>query len=141
MNIFSKNHRSFIAEHRHFTHPEMGVCCDLGVINQSISGVPRFIKDRVESTFLMSRLLALGMPKRYRVNVYTGAKTTKTNLVTQYQNKYDPKVFQLYKSFDTTNGKQTAVDDRQNFFKSGRFKLMVIAVVVMFSLSYYLMHF
>lgn len=44
------NHRSFVAEHGHFTDPKTGVCCDLVVINQSVSGIPRFIKDRIETT-------------------------------------------------------------------------------------------
>ncbi|HDL6282127.1 TPA: hypothetical protein PXD88_002613, partial [Mannheimia haemolytica] len=40
-----KNHRSFIAEHRHFADPITGVTCDLVVINQDISQIPRFIKE------------------------------------------------------------------------------------------------
>lgn len=133
------NHRSFIAEHGHFTDPETGLCCDLVVINQSVSGIPRFIKDRIETTYLMSRLLSLGMPNRYRVNVYTGAKVTKAGLVAQYQNKYNKEIFNLYKSFDGLNGKQATIDDRQNFLKSGTFKLMIFAIIAMFSLSYYLL--
>ena len=31
-----KNHRSFIAEHGHFVHPETGVMSDLVVINQTV---------------------------------------------------------------------------------------------------------
>ncbi|MFC1047207.1 zonular occludens toxin family protein [Pasteurella multocida] len=132
-----KNHRSFIAEHRHFTHPDTGHCCDLVVINQAVSSIPRFIKERIETTYLMSKLLALGMPKRYRVNVYSGAKTTKTALITQYQNKYNPKIFNLYKSFDTKNGKQIQVDDRQNFFKSFTFKLIVFSSFSMLFIAYF----
>lgn len=132
------NHRSFVAEHGHFTDPDTGVCCDLVVINQSVSGIPRFIRDRIETTYLMSRLLALGMPNRYRVNVYIGAKVTKAGLVAQYQNKYNKEIFKLYKSFDGLNGKQVSIDDRQNFFKSGTFKLLVFSIIAMFSLSYYL---
>lgn len=131
------NHRSFIAEHGHFTDPETGVCCDLVVINQSVSGIPRFIKDRIETTYLMSRLIALGMPNRYRVNVYTGAKITKSSLVAQYQNKYDKAIFKLYKSFDGLNGKQAVIDSRQNFFKSGTFKLLIFSIIFLFSISYY----
>ena len=131
------NHRSFVAEHGHFTDPKTGVCCDLVVINQSVSGIPRFIKDRIETTYLMSRLLALGMPNRYRVNVHTGAKVTKASLVAQYQNKYNKEIFKLYKSFDGLNGKQVSIDDRQNFFKSGTFRLLVLSMIVMFALSYY----
>ncbi|KND83162.1 zonular occludens toxin domain-containing protein [Aggregatibacter actinomycetemcomitans] len=47
-NEIKSNHRSFIAEHRHFTDEETGVCCDLVVINQSVAGIPRFVKDRIQ---------------------------------------------------------------------------------------------
>ena len=131
------NHRSFVAEHRHFTDPETGICCDLVVINQSVTGIPRFIKDRIETTFSMSRLTALGLGKRYRVNVYSGSKTTKSMLVTQYQNKYKKEIFNLYKSFDGVNGKQKTIDDRQNYFKSGQFRMSVFAIVGFFGVAYY----
>ena len=136
-NEIKENHRSFIAEHRHFTDEITGVCCDLVVINQSVSGIPRFIKDRIETTFVMSRLVALGFKKRYRVNVYVGVKCNKQGLVAQYQNKFNDEIFKLYKSFDGVNGKQTVIDDRQNFFKSGTFRLMMIFIVLAFSYSYY----
>lgn len=137
-NQIKSNHRSFIAEHRHFTDEETGVCCDLVVINQSITGIPRFIKDRIETTFLMSRLVALGLGKRYRVNVYTGVKVNRQGLIAQYQNKYNDDIFKLYKSFDGINGRQSVVDDRQNFFKSGMFRLMMIFAVSALGLSYYM---
>ncbi|HFE8018275.1 TPA: zonular occludens toxin domain-containing protein [Proteus mirabilis] len=82
-----KNHRSFIAEHRHFDG-ENGNTCDLVVLNQSVSGLPRFIKDRVESTFRMTKLTALGLRSRYRVDVYTGIKLFKSNKVSSYQCNY-----------------------------------------------------
>lgn len=136
-NEIKENHRSFIAEHRHFTDEITGVCCDLVVINQSVSGIPRFIKDRIETTFVMSRLVALGFKKRYRVNVYVGVKCNKQGLVAQYQNKFNDEIFKLYKSFDGVNGKQTVIDDRQNFFKSGTFRLMMIFIILAFGYSYY----
>lgn len=34
--------KSFIAEHRHFTHPETGISCDLVIVNQSLSNIARF---------------------------------------------------------------------------------------------------
>ncbi|QOF68635.1 hypothetical protein IFE17_04470 [Actinobacillus sp. GY-402] len=81
--------------------------------------------------------MLLGMPNRYRVNVYTGSKITKSSLVAQYQNKYDKAIFNLYKSFDGLNGKQSVIDSRQNFFKSGTFKLLIFSIIFLFSLSYY----
>ncbi|HHV0795749.1 TPA: zonular occludens toxin domain-containing protein [Escherichia coli] len=43
--------KSFIAEHRHFTHPETGISCDLVIVNQSLSNIARFLKDKIETTF------------------------------------------------------------------------------------------
>ncbi|HDR1009994.1 TPA: hypothetical protein QB223_002118, partial [Pasteurella multocida] len=83
--------------------------------------------------------VTLGLGKRYRVNVYSGAKTTKAMLTTQYQNKYNEKIFKLYKSFDGANGKTTSIDDRQNYFKSPQFKLSVLAIVSFFGFAYYML--
>ncbi|WGE47312.1 zonular occludens toxin domain-containing protein [Actinobacillus equuli] len=135
-----QNHRSFIAEHRHFTNEE-GDCCDLIVINQSVTGIPRFIKDRIESTFVMRKMTMLGFSKRYRVDVFIGAKTTKTNLIAQYHNKYNDDIFKLYKSFDGVNGKQNIIDSRQNFFKSGQFKLILFSSVICLSSSFYYLNY
>ncbi|MDE8035764.1 hypothetical protein OQ257_11415 [Actinobacillus equuli subsp. equuli] len=134
-----ENHRSFIAEHRHFTN-ENGDCCDLVVINQAISGVPRFIKDRVETTFVMKKMTMLGSSRRYRVDVFTGAKVNKSTLVAQYHNKYNNAIFALYKSFDGINGKQNVVDGRQNIFKSPQFLFTVFfGLVCIFGSGYLLM--
>ncbi len=126
-----ENHRSFLAEHRHFTHEITGECCDLVVINQSISQLPRFIKDRIEMTYQMSKLTALGMSNRYRVDIFTGAKTTKTNKTLQLQRKYDKEIFQLYKSYDGENGKENVVDGRGNILKSFQFKAMIALVLIL----------
>lgn len=131
------NHRSFLAEHRHFTHEITGECCDLVVINQSISQLPRFIKDRIEMTYQMSKLTALGMSNRYRVDIFTGAKTTKTNKTLQLQRKYDKEIFQLYKSYDGENGKENVVDGRGNILKSFQFKAMIAFALILFIVGIY----
>ena len=126
-----------MAEHRHFTHEITGECCDLVVINQSISQLPRFIKDRIEMTYQMSKLTALGMSNRYRVDIFTGAKTTKTNKTLQLQRKYDKEIFQLYKSYDGENGKENVVDGRGNILKSFQFKAMIAFVFILFIVGIY----
>ena len=131
-----ENHRSFLAEHRHFTNVETGECCDLVVIKQSISQLPRFIKDRIETTYQMSKLIALGMGNRYRVDIFTGAKTTKANKILQLQRKYDKSIFSLYKSYDGENGKENVVDGRGNIFKSFTFKAMVVLVIILSIVGY-----
>ncbi|MBI6424672.1 hypothetical protein JEP31_18615 [Proteus mirabilis] len=129
-----KNHRSFIAEHRHFDG-ENGNTCDLVVLNQSVSGLPRFIKDRVESTFRMTKLTALGLRSRYRVDVYTGIKLFKSNKVSSYQCKYDKKIFPLYQSHVNGQGVEQVVDKQQNVFSSPKVILMLCAFPILLLIS------
>ncbi|MEG9490852.1 zonular occludens toxin domain-containing protein [Mannheimia indoligenes] len=120
-----EEHKSFLAEHRHFVN-ERGNTSDLVVINQSISNVPKFIKDRIENTYKMTKLLAIGMRNRYRVDVYSGAKLYKTNLIQSIQAKYNPKIFKLYKSYDNDNAKEQSIDNRGNIFRNTWFILKML---------------
>lgn len=123
-----QNHKSFIAEHRHFAHPETGVTCDLVVINQSIANLPRFIRDRTETTYKMTKLKNLGLRSAYRVEIYGGAKLTKSERVSVKNYFYDKKIFPLYQSYDG-NGAEQVVDKRQSIF-SNLTLLIVIAVLI-----------
>lgn len=122
-----QNHRSFIAEHRHFSHPETGITCDLVVINQSISNLPRFIRDRTETTYRMTKLKSLGLNSMYRVEVFGGAKLTKSERISVKNYRYDKRIFPLYQSYDG-NGSEQVVDKRQSIF-SNLTLLIVIAVL------------
>ncbi|MCA6917548.1 hypothetical protein LF941_19350 [Pectobacterium versatile] len=121
-----QNHRSFIAEHRHFAHAETGVTCDLVVINQSISNLPRFIRDRTETTYRMTKLKSLGLSSMYRVEIFGGAKLTKNERVSVKNYRYDKRIFPLYQSYDG-NGAEQVVDKRQSIFSNATL-LIVIAV-------------
>jgi zona occludens toxin len=129
------NHRSFIAEHRHFTDEKTGLCCDLVVINQSVANLPRFLKDRIETTYRMSKHVSLGLKNRYRVDVFTGTKLFKNNRVTYYQEKYDKDIFKLYKSYDGVNGAESTTDKRQNVFSNKRIIFLLIFMLLMFVVS------
>lgn len=128
------NHRSFVAEHRHFADEKTGVTCDLVVINQAIVNIPRFIKDRIESTFKMTKLKTLGLNNRYRVDIFTGTKTFKNNMSSQLFSKYEKKIFSLYSSYESENATEVNVDSRGVIFKSPAF----IAGAIIFVLCLYL---
>ncbi|MBF0751056.1 MULTISPECIES: zonular occludens toxin domain-containing protein [unclassified Pasteurella] len=126
-------HKSFLAEHRHFVN-EKGNTSDLVVISQSVSNIPRFIKDRIENTFKMTKLKSIGLNNRYRIDVYASAKTFRTNLIHSIQSKYDPEIFNLYKSYDNDNAKEQSIDGRTNLLKNkffiGRFILSIILLII-----------
>lgn len=133
-----ENHKSFLAEHRHFTN-EKGETCDLVVINQAINNIPKFIKDRIETTYRMSKLSALGFTSRYRIDVHIGARIYKSTLVNSIQSKYDSEIFKLYKSYDGKNAKEQKIDKRNNYFKSFKFIFMLFLMIVLFCVSAFLL--
>ncbi|ACT13112.1 MULTISPECIES: zonular occludens toxin family protein [Pectobacterium] len=129
-----KNHRSFIAEHRHFANAKTGVTCDLVVINQSILNLPRFIRDRTESSYRMTKLKSLGLSSMYRVEIFGGAKLTKNERVSVKNYRYDKRIFPLYQSYDG-NGSEQVVDKRQSIFSNITLLIVVAILVVTMSLG------
>ncbi|MBT9183306.1 zonular occludens toxin [Pectobacterium punjabense] len=127
-----KNHRSFIAEHRHFSHPETGVTCDLVVINQSISNLPRFIRDRTETSYRMTKLKSLGLSSMYRVEVFGSSKLTKNERISVKNYRYDKRIFPLYQSYDG-NGAEQIVDKRQSVFSNATLLVTIAALVILVS--------
>lgn len=139
-NKIPDNHRSFIAEHRHFTDDITGLCCDLVVINQSVANLPRFLKDRIETTYRMSKHLSLGLKSRYRVDVFNGTKLFKNNRVTYYQEKYNKEIFKLYSSYDSQNGTESITDKRQNVFTNKRVLFLLIFMLLMLVVSVFFIY-
>ena len=130
-------HRSFFAEHRHFTDDKTGACCDFVYMTQSLSTVARYIRDRQDKTFRMKKLTSLGLSSRYRVDVFEGAKTTKASLLQSFQRGYKKEVFPLYKSYDTVNGAEQVVDKRQSFLNKRFFFIYLIIPSVIVTVGLY----
>ncbi|MED8995657.1 zonular occludens toxin domain-containing protein [Escherichia coli] len=113
----SSDAKIFAAEHRHYADPETGRTCDFILVNQSISNFPRFFRDRIEQTFRMKKLTSLGLSKSYRVDVYDGAKITKSTHISNYVCRYSSDVFALYSSHHVKNASESKVDSRGILFK------------------------
>jgi zona occludens toxin len=104
-----------LAEHRHFVHPETGVTCDLVVANQSITNLPRFIRDRIEITFKMTKLKMLGLNSSYRVEIYSGAKLIKSELTSKRNYNFDKKYFHFISPMMVTVRKKQLIRGRVFF--------------------------
>ncbi|EDK4040417.1 zonular occludens toxin [Salmonella enterica subsp. enterica serovar Newport] len=114
----SSDARIFAAEHRHYADPETGFTCDLILVNQALSTLPRFLKERVEQTFRMKKLNALaGFGNKYRVDVFDGVKLTKGTRITYYVESYKKEIFPLYKSHDAPGAVEVKADGRGTLFK------------------------
>jgi zona occludens toxin len=126
----SSEHQKFFRMHRHYTEVVTGTSCDLLIMIQDIASLHRFIRGVIQSTFKFTKMTTLGLTSRYRVEVYEGNKQTRATLVSANVNKYDKKIFPLYKSYEGVGGKEKIVDDRQNLFKNKAFLAVFIGAIV-----------
>ena len=128
-------HMAFFREHRHCVN-EKGISCDLALMTQDITDIHKLLKNVIEMSFLFTKLKTLGLAKRYRVEVYEGAKLYKTKRTSRTVSKYNPKIFPLYKSYssDSGAGVEKAIDSRQNMLKQGAFfvPLLIAAGLIAF---------
>ncbi|HDT3000255.1 TPA: hypothetical protein QHL53_002504 [Proteus mirabilis] len=134
----TQKQESFFAEHRHFSHEQTGVSCDFAFMTQELSGISRFIRERIDKTFRMKKLNAIGMNKNYRVDVYDGHKIFKSALISSYHAKYHAKVFPLYKSHDNGNGVEMVVDKRQSLLSKQFFIIRLVIPLICLAIGGYL---
>lgn len=129
----SSDARIFAAEHRHYADEKTGQTCDLVLINQALTTLPRFLRERIEQTFRMKKLIGLSH-KSYRVDIFDGARTTKATHLSNYVCRYSKDIFPLYSSHDVKGAVETRTDARAVLFKP---QIIVLFVFLIF-LSVYL---
>jgi len=130
-------HMTFFRMHRHFIHPATGVSCDLVLVVQDIGDLDRKLKVVVENTYRMHKHKALGSTKRYRVDIFGGYQTRRSP-IRQLQRTYNPEIFKLYQSYSQgggKGGKEVAVDDRSNIFKSPLFRVVLPVMLLLLAFS------
>ncbi|WP_322107194.1 zonular occludens toxin domain-containing protein [Paraburkholderia sp. J41] len=127
----SDEHMAFFRMHRHFTHPDTGVACDVVLMVQDIGDLHRKVKPVVELSFRMHKLKSLGLSSGYRVEQYEGWKQNSKTRIGTYVRKYSKEIFPLYKSYAGVGGKEAVVDKRQNILRNKRLWLIVVMLVVM----------
>lgn len=126
----SDEHMAFFRMHRHFTHPQTGVACDVVLMVQDIVDLHRKVKSVVELSFRMHKLKSLGLSSGYRVEQYEGWKQNGRTRVATYVRKYSKRIFPLYKSYAGAGGKEVVVDKRQNILNNKRLWALVAVLVV-----------
>lgn len=133
----SSDAKIFAAEHRHYADEKTGVTCDLVLINQGLSTLPRFLRERVDSVFRMKKLNSLPFSsKRYRVDVFDSTKLTLSSRITFYVKEYDKDVYPLYKSHDVKGAIELEVDGRGKLFRFHHIFLFLFIVIGSFYLIY-----
>ncbi|MGC5809331.1 zonular occludens toxin domain-containing protein [Ralstonia pseudosolanacearum] len=131
----SDEHMAFFRMHRHFTHPQTGVACDVVLMIQGIGDLHRKLKEVVELSFRMHKLKSLGLSSGYRVEQYEGWKQNSKTRVGTYVRKYSKEIFPLYKSYAGAGGNEAVVDKRQNVLRNKWLWLLVAVMVVVPTIS------
>lgn len=138
-----EEHKIFFREHRHYTHPETGVACDLVLMTQDIGDLHRLLKVVIELSFRCHKAKALGLNSTYTVIMWESYRQHAKQIVNEWTHQYNPEIFPLYKSYaGEQQGKEVAADNRHNIFKDRRllFKLAFLVVAVCFA-SWRVYHF
>jgi len=129
-------HKVFFREHRHYTHPDTGVSCDLVLMTQDIGDLHRSIKAVIGNSFKTHKAKGIGLNNVYTITMWEGWKQHAKHIVKDWTKTYDPEVFPLYKSYaGNKQGKELNADvrmnifaDRRSMFKIGFFILAAVLI-------------
>lgn len=124
-------HRVFFREHRHYTHPETGVSCDLVLMTQDIGDLHRSLRAVIGNSFKTHKAKGIGLDSVYTITMWEGWKQHAKHIVKDWTKTYDPQIFPLYKSYaGTKQGKELNADSRMNIFADRRMRIKIIAFVL-----------
>lgn len=125
------SHKVFFREHRHYTHPETGVSCDLVLMTQDIADLHRTLRSVVGNSFKTHKAKGIGRDDLYTITMWEGWKQPAKHIVKDWTKTYDPAIFPLYKSYSgSKQGKELNADSRMNIFGDRRTRLKIIAFVL-----------
>lgn len=122
----------WISKHRHYVDLNTNLSSDLVLANQD-NKLDSFITGRIEFRFQCRKMKMVGLNDTYQVFVYSGEVRTYQKKI---QRKYNPKVFDLYKSTQVENAEESS-DSRVNIFTRGiKLAIIVVAIAILGGLAY-----
>lgn len=126
---------NFVRMHRHMLD-ENGVSSDLALVTQDIMDIGPPVRRVVEESFRMTKLTVIGSPKKYRIDVYSGAQGRDDKPLRQFFRTYDPKFFRMYSSHslkkEGQEAKEENIDQRGNILNHPGIKYGVPAGILAF---------
>lgn len=120
-NNVREEDKAFLAEHRHMVG-ENGLSTEIYLITQDLGQIAAFARALVETTYRAVKMNHIGLDKRFRVDVYTGAvagpKPPQSALLRQLPGKFSKDIYQYYLSHTKSKtgeaGDETRTDKRAN---------------------------
>lgn len=127
VNRVPKHEMALLKEHRHRVSSD-GKAMRVVLVTQQPSDLATWTRKLVEVSYRMEKLTAVGLGKRFRVDIYktcpTGDYPPKRLLIRQTQGTYKPEIYQYYRSAtqseaETLNvGDETIADKRGSIWRS-----------------------
>lgn len=125
----------WVRTHRHFVAPD-GTATDLILVSQDVMSIHPRVRAVAEYVSVVRNMRHVGLGKRFRVDTYSSWRINKGCHLGQSFNKYDAKIFKLYKSFQFEGAGKVVLTDKRNkavkwyhwFFLVGIFAMFGLAV-------------
>ena len=120
-NNVREEDKAFLAEHRHMVG-ENGLSTEIYLVTQDLGQIAAFARALVETTYRVVKMNHIGLDKRFRVDVHTGAvagpKPPQSTLLRQIPGKFSKDIYQYYQSHTKSKtgaaGDETRTDKRAN---------------------------
>ncbi len=117
--------KEFLAEHGHNVD-EFGRTTRVVLVTQDLSQIASFVRDLVDKTYRTTKLDAVGMGSKFRVDIYqgsvTGQRPPKSLLISSMFDKYSETVWRYYKSSTKSQtgdvGNESRADKRSTVWRS-----------------------
>ncbi|ALG66431.1 zonular occludens toxin family protein [Beggiatoa leptomitoformis] len=141
----SRNALAFLRYHGHFKNPLTGVTCDVVLVTQDVTSLPRGVKNLIELTLVTIKLVEAGLRNAYILQHFQGGVTkgrTATR-ITETREVYNSDFFKFYKSHDgdvAIQANEQVVDKRQVIWNSKFFRMVIPLVICMFCLGLYIFY-
>lgn len=124
-------HKVFFREHRHYTHPDTGVSCDLVLMTQDIGDLHRSVRSVIGNSFKTHKAKGIGLDNVYTITMWEGWKQHAKHIVKDWTKTYDPEIFPLYKSYaGSKQGMELNADLRMNIFADRWLRFKIVAFVL-----------
>jgi len=135
-----EEHREFIQMARHRTGN--GYSTEVVLAGQSTTDVAKWVRSKIERTYVLRNLGGLGAKKRYLLTVYEGCEDSErprgSRELNRFQGKYDKDIYRYYESYSQSkdDGIEEIQEERQDnsdsLLNNKLFRYGVPAMVVMF---------
>lgn len=132
--------KNFFRMHGQMPHPKTGFICEIALITQQMDDIHRSVRGIINQTYFTEKLTALGLTKRYRLDIYHKHYVNRKPL-NSFQKEYNSKFFNLYQSHSTkqegdADAKEVTTDTRGNMLK-GKIFIALFALLFVSGFAFY----